>query len=368
MSSSVSRCERSAMMAAAASKRSRSTIASNASWARTQSSGRLRTRCFLQLEGDPVPDVVADVLLVDQHLVDGAASPGPAQIGENTAVVQRSRRSRAPTASPRRRIGRSSRPSPPPLLGPAPARPGRSGCSCARRGRARPSMTPAWSIEQAPEAVAGGSALAVPVLDQAALAGEDLGRQLAAVLAGHRPLDALDDRRDRAAVVLELLGAVVDLDAGAAAEVLVVGALVGVLEPAPAADVVDEDRAEIGARRSRRRRSAAGARRGPRAAARSCPHRHRCGRSRSRADRRTAGWRRPGSRSSTAGARSTSARIAPPGQGLCLSGCVGDRRGRLHPSTAPIPQRQGKVPAPMRATERAPAALASQLTLLATTL
>ena len=66
--------------------------------------------------------------------------------------------------------------------------------------------------------------------------------QLAAVLGGHRPLDALDDRGGRAAVVLELLGAVVDVDPRPLAQVLVVGALVGVLEPAPAADVVDQDR------------------------------------------------------------------------------------------------------------------------------
>ena len=49
-----------------------------------------------------------------------------------------------------------------------------------------------------------------------------------------------------AAVVLELLGAVVDGDAGALADVLVIGALVGILEAAPAADVVDEDGREVG--------------------------------------------------------------------------------------------------------------------------
>ena len=89
--------------------------------------------------------------------------------------------------------------------------------------------------------VARRSALAEAELDQPALALEDLRGQLAAVLAGHRALHALDDRRDRAAVVLELLGAVDDADAGALADVLVVGALVGVLEAAPPADVVDED-------------------------------------------------------------------------------------------------------------------------------
>ena len=88
--------------------------------------------------------------------------------------------------------------------------------------------------------------LAKTQLDQTTLSGENLGRQFPAVLAGHRPLDALDDRRNRRAVVLELLGAVNDLDAGLLAAVLVVGALVGILEPAPPAHVVNKDELEIG--------------------------------------------------------------------------------------------------------------------------
>jgi hypothetical protein len=103
-----------------------------------------------------------------------------------------------------------------------------------------------WSISTFAQAVARRAALAETQLDQAALAGEHLGRQLPAVFAGHGALDALDDGGHRRAVVLELLGAVGDLDAGAAADVLVIGALVGVLEPAPAADVVDQDDLEVG--------------------------------------------------------------------------------------------------------------------------
>jgi hypothetical protein len=60
------------------------------------------------------------------------------------------------------------------------------------------------------------------------------------------PFDALDDGGDRRTVILELLGAVGDLDAGAAADVLVIGALIGVLESPPAADVVDQDDLKIG--------------------------------------------------------------------------------------------------------------------------
>jgi hypothetical protein len=47
--------------------------------------------------------------------------------------------------------------------------------------------------EHPPQRVAGDTALALTQFDQAALALEDLGGQFAAVLAGHRPLDALDD-------------------------------------------------------------------------------------------------------------------------------------------------------------------------------
>ena len=128
---------------------------------------------------------------------------------------------------------------------------------CSPTAAGRPWLSPFWSISIRRRPIAGGAALAKAQLDQPALPCEDLGGQLAAVLAGHRALDALDDGGDRAAVVLELLGAVVDVDAGPLADVLVVGALVGVLEAAPAADVVDEDGVEVGLRRSGRPRSAA---------------------------------------------------------------------------------------------------------------
>ena len=84
--------------------------------------------------------------------------------------------------------------------------------------------------------------LAVTHLDELALALEHLGGQLAAVFAGHRPLHALDNGGHRTAVILELFGAVLDLNTGALADVLVVRTLIGILEPAPPADVVDEDR------------------------------------------------------------------------------------------------------------------------------
>ena len=83
-------------------------------------------------------------------------------------------------------------------------------------------------------------------LDQPALPGENFGGEFPAVFAGHRPLDALNDGGDRASVVLELLGAILHADAGTLANVFVVGAFVGILEAAPAADVVDEDDCEVG--------------------------------------------------------------------------------------------------------------------------
>ena len=111
--------------------------------------------------------------------------------------------------------------------------------------RARPSVAAVRRSSCRRKSVAGHPALSKAQSDETALPCEHLDRQLAAVLAGHRPFHALDDRGAQAAVVLELLGAVVHRDAGLLADELVVGALVGILEAAPSADVVDENRAEI---------------------------------------------------------------------------------------------------------------------------
>ena len=102
----------------------------------------------------------------------------------------------------------------------------------------------------------GGAALAETQFDEAALAGEHLGREFAAVFPGHRALDALDDGGDRGPVVLELLGTVDHADAGLFTHVFVMGALVGVLKAAPAADVVDQDDLEVGVLRPHVRQQA----------------------------------------------------------------------------------------------------------------
>ena len=62
--------------------------------------------------------------------------------------------------------------------------------------------------------VARHAALAEAALDKPALAGEHLVREFAAVLGGHGALDGLDDVGHGAAVVDELLHAIVDLDLG----------------------------------------------------------------------------------------------------------------------------------------------------------
>lgn len=242
-SSSVSRRALSAMIAAAASKRARSTIPSNAPSARTHFSA-VPLALLLQLERHAVPDVVADVLRIDQHLVDRPAGPGPAQVGRDAPSVQglgdlalglRVLDEGAVHPLYRRH-----------LLG----RPGGQhhpiGLDTLLLAPCEVALGQAALVDQAsPEAVAGRTTLPEPVLDQAALTGEDLGRELPAVLRRHHPLHALDDGRQCAPVVLERLSAVADLDAGAPTAILVVGALVGIREPAPPAHVVDEDRREV---------------------------------------------------------------------------------------------------------------------------
>ena len=201
---------------------------------------------LLQLERHPVVDVVADVLLVGQHLVHGGARPVAAEIGLHAHAVESASDFGLDQAvvdepavdvvddadlvvGPRHQdhaIGLQA-------LVLAPRQFGLDGALHVDKG--------------SPQPIARRAALSEAQLDQPTLAGEHFGRQLSAVLACHGALDALHDGRHRRAVVFELLGAVGDLDAGAAADVLVVRTLVGVLKPAPSADVVDQDDLEVGA-------------------------------------------------------------------------------------------------------------------------
>lgn len=95
------------------------------------------------------------------------------------------------------------------------------------------------------KAKARRAALAIAEFDQAALPGKDLGGQFPAVLSSHGAFDALDDGGSRAAVILELLGAIFDLLVRAPADIFVIGGFIGVLKPAPPADVIDKDHLEI---------------------------------------------------------------------------------------------------------------------------
>jgi hypothetical protein len=79
---------------------------------------------------------------------------------------------------------------------------------------------------------------------------EDFSGQLPAVLGSHDSFQILENARYEAAVVVKQLGAIRDLDAGALADELAVGAFVDILKPAPSTDVIDQDVAVIGFPRS----------------------------------------------------------------------------------------------------------------------
>ncbi len=84
-----------------------------------------------------------------------------------------------------------------------------------------------------------------PATGAEALGKKDLLRQLPAELAGHRTLHRLENARCRAAIVFEVLGAVANVDAGAAAQIFVIRALVHVLESSPPAHIVNKDDIEL---------------------------------------------------------------------------------------------------------------------------
>ena len=74
---------------------------------------------------------------------------------------------------------------------------------------------------------------------------EDLYRKLAAVFARHHPLDGFQKVGADAAVVFELLAAIVNADPGARADMLVIRPFISILKPAPAADIIDQNGLEI---------------------------------------------------------------------------------------------------------------------------
>lgn len=103
--------------------------------------------------------------------------------------------------------------------------------------------------QKSPKSESGHAALAVAALDQPALSREDLDRQLPAVFSGHHAFHGLEEYRADAAVVVELFSAKMHREACPPTEMFVIGTLVGILEPTPAAYVVDEDGVKVGAAR-----------------------------------------------------------------------------------------------------------------------
>src|SRR5205823_2632079 len=99
--------------------------------------------------------------------------------------------------------------------------------------------------QKAAESKARHAALPEAQLDEMLLTDEDLLGELEAVHPSEDPHDPLLHVRAEAAIVLELLTTIEDVDPGVPAQVFVVAAPVDVLKPAPSAHVVDEDDREI---------------------------------------------------------------------------------------------------------------------------
>src|ERR1019366_8321788 len=189
---------------------------------------------------DPVVNVVPDVLLVGQHLVDG----GPRPLAALTRIQNRRDLCLVAPLVDEEAVDPTNDVD---LLDGARDQ----GHAIRLDALVLPPRKDALRVtclidEHSAKAESGGAALPEADLNQAALTLEDLGGELAAVLARHRALDGLDDGRADGPVVRELLGAVLHRDAGFLARVLVESALIGILEPPPAADVVDQDRREVG--------------------------------------------------------------------------------------------------------------------------
>jgi len=200
---------------------------------------------LFQLEGGAVVDVVADVFLVGQNRAHRAGIPWPIQIGGHAFLIQ---------AVGDLAEGQIFLDQPAIHLvdpGHFLVRTGHQGNTVGLQrfmfATLQLSLDVAALVHQhAAQAVSSGAALTETQFDQAALPGEDFDRKLPAVFAGHGAFDALDDGRDGRAVILELLGAIGDIDAGTLADVFVIGAFIRILKPAPAAYVINQNDIEVG--------------------------------------------------------------------------------------------------------------------------
>jgi hypothetical protein len=198
-----------------------------------------------QLEGFAVVDIVADVFFARQYGFDRARRSWPVEIGDDPGLIQ-------PLSNFRK----------PQILVNQPAkhlvdlrdllfRPRHQNNSVGLKVLVLAKFQRALDLvalvnQHLAQPIARGTALAEPQFDQAALASKDLDRQLAAVFPGHGAFNVFDDGRIWGSVIFKLLGAISDLNARPAADVFVIGALVSVLKPALAADIVNQNNVEIG--------------------------------------------------------------------------------------------------------------------------
>ena len=83
------------------------------------------------------------------------------------------------------------------------------------------------------------------LLNQSAGSLKNFGRQFAAVFTGHRAFDAFDNRGPWSAVIFKLLGTIMHRHTRPAADVFVIGALIGILEASPATDIIYKDGGEV---------------------------------------------------------------------------------------------------------------------------
>lgn len=273
------RCDRAMTMAWTALRRARSTQASKALSNLTQSSGALLCDTSFNLRA-AVPDIVASVFWIDQHLVHSSAGPRTSCLARNLAGVQflgdvgfRSLAFHEAAIDPSHHLDLFVRPQREDHAVGLDA-------FCARRGRGCPSPN-RCRRSSADEDRSRPPTLPKAKLDQAALAGKHLGGQVTAVFPRHDALDALDNFR-AALPSFSNCSAQYSSVMPARRQAQFVGrAFIGILEATPAADVVDQDHGGNRHCPCGHRRAGVAVNRDRRCSGRSCHGRHRSGRCRS---------------------------------------------------------------------------------------
>ena len=166
---------------------------------------------LLQLEGDFGEDVVADVFLVGEDLVDGGASPWPTKIRSMSLGIELFRDlALRPVLIDEHMVHRLHNPL---FLFGTRHQNDPVGLKAFLFATRELTLRPAVLVdEDAAKTVSSGTALPEAQFDEAALAGEDLDGKLTAVFTSHDALYGLQQVRTDAAVVFELLAAVMDPD------------------------------------------------------------------------------------------------------------------------------------------------------------